>query len=133
MFTSFSKYLAVLLAMLQLVAPLVHAHTNEDHNSHKFHIPGYEHYNIANQTGFFQAITNSTASDCSIISIATGIKHKKSSSDQSNVCFLPEALFCFTTHKQYKAINERLFQANNIPTPHYTHLPSRAPPIYNLA
>jgi hypothetical protein len=45
----FRKYLIVLLALLQLFAPLVHAHTGDHKNNQGLHIPGLEPYLAVNQ------------------------------------------------------------------------------------
>lgn len=54
----FPKFLIIMLAMLQFVAPLVHAHSGGQNFSQGLHIPGLETYldNDMNSAGQFAAI-----------------------------------------------------------------------------
>ncbi|CAA9889509.1 conserved exported hypothetical protein [Candidatus Methylobacter favarea] len=50
------KFLILLLAMLQLIAPLVHAHAGEKTWSFGLHVPGLELYGIEHDGAMLQAV-----------------------------------------------------------------------------
>lgn len=56
MFSIPCKFLVLLLAMLQLIAPLVHAHAGDKTWSFGLHVPGLESYGIEHDTVILQAV-----------------------------------------------------------------------------
>jgi hypothetical protein len=68
-----SKLLIILLALLQLIAPLVHAHTHDEGLKQGVHLPELEifthHYNIISLDQ-----SQPHSHDCSIIDLKQGIK-----------------------------------------------------------
>ncbi len=74
----FRKNLILLLAMLQLFAPLVHAHTGGHKSNQGLHIPGLEPYLIVNQHAPANQNVNLNKADWDaegiLIAVDTGIK-----------------------------------------------------------
>lgn len=92
MFTALKKILVIVLALLQLVAPLVHAHTSGDLPGMGVHIPGLELYSAAQDLPEVQALIRVTPNNNLIIDIDAGIHHEMADSGtdllQHEVCFL---------------------------------------------
>lgn len=55
MFTTLRKFTVILLAILQLFAPLVHAHAGEKVSGLGLHVPGLEMYGVKYATPVYQA------------------------------------------------------------------------------
>ena len=129
MFSSPIKFLIILLASLQLVAPLVHAHTGEEHSSQRVHLPEFEHFSLSNDSQVFQALTASLSVDASsIISIGSAIKHKKAFTGHKTPYSLPAENANFKSATRHCSIHNALQQQAQIPARHYHLLPVRAPP-----
>lgn len=123
-----SHFLFIILALLQFVAPLVHAHTGEELSVQGVHLPGYEHYNANHDLPEFHDITHSWSEEHSIISVGTGIKHKKTSSGYTSPYFLATEKFSLRLiTSQRQSIPRQSRQYYKLAT-HYVLLPSRAPP-----
>lgn len=56
MFTTLRKFTVIFLAILQLVAPLVHAHAGEKVSSLGLHVPGLERYDAEHEALMSQAV-----------------------------------------------------------------------------
>lgn len=52
MFTRLRKFTVIFLAILQLIAPLVHAHAGEKISSLGLHVPGLEMYGVAQSASY---------------------------------------------------------------------------------
>ncbi|MGZ5580564.1 MAG: hypothetical protein ACXWGW_15940 [Methylobacter sp.] len=80
MLTSLRRFTVVFLAILQLIAPLVHAHVRENFNSSALHVPGLEKYNadldIATGKKTFHVGAIHRDAEGMPIGIDTGIKHQ---------------------------------------------------------
>ncbi len=124
--------LFLILALLQLVAPLVHAHTGEESSAQGLHLPGYEHYNVNHDTPEFHALSHACAEEHSIISVGTGIKHKKNASDPASQYCLPIERFepNLTIHSSLSPPHP--LTQTPISAVHYFLLPSRAPPSQSI-
>lgn len=74
MLSSIRLFLLVFLAMLQFIAPLVHAHADQNHADAGLHVPGLELYDAASDR--VAPLTHSQVSDTEgvIFSVDTGIK-----------------------------------------------------------
>ncbi|MGZ8223317.1 MAG: hypothetical protein ACXWT0_16880 [Methylobacter sp.] len=90
MFTSLRKFTVIFLAILQLIAPLVHAHVGEkvglssNSGSGTLHVPGLERYSVDRDAPLFQAealhcnvATHDFSSDGMLIGIDAGIKDRQ--------------------------------------------------------
>ena len=92
MLTSLRKFTVIFLAILQLIAPLVHAHVGEKAGflSHSgvgaLHVPGLERYSVDRSIYPAEAIhykvsTHDFSSDGMLIGINAGIKDKQANVD----------------------------------------------------
>lgn len=68
------KYLILILALLQLFAPLVHAHTGHKSFTQGLHIPGLELYRTSQDTQVLQAVNSDTNTEGLLILVDAGIK-----------------------------------------------------------
>lgn len=117
----------IFLALLQFVAPLVHAHTGEEHGSQNLHLPGLEHFHLTSDSHAFQALTDPCTDSCSIISVGSAIKHKKVFTDNTAAYYLPANTLCNKLVVN-RSIIQHSQQQIEIPARTYTLLPVRAPP-----
>jgi hypothetical protein len=62
MFTTLRKFTVIFLAILQLIAPLVHAHAGEKNSSLGLHVPGLEIYGVEHDALMSQAISHDFSS-----------------------------------------------------------------------
>lgn len=132
MFSSPTKFLIILLALLQFAAPLVHAHTGEEHSNLSIHLPGLEHFITNSDSTSVQAQTTHCKDDaCSTIGVGSAIKHKKAFTDNINPYYFAAVIFSINSVSQPFFIAPSLGKQVHISTAHYTLLPSRAPP-HNL-
>lgn len=89
MFSIPRKFLIFLLAMLQLIAPLVHAHAGENAWSFGLHVPGLESYGIEHDAVTLQAVETlqcTVPTVCGnaegvLIGVDAGIKAKHTTTD----------------------------------------------------
>lgn len=83
MILTLRRYLLVLLGLLQLVAPLVHAHSGNNFSQFGLHLPSFEIYSTANNqnTPTLQSLDYLAALDDAIVSISTGIQNQQNNSD----------------------------------------------------
>ncbi len=76
-----SRLLIILLVFLQLLAPLVHAHTGEQQGN-GFHMPGLEQYNIRDISLHVVNASNDLHYKATVvIGIGSAINHKKADID----------------------------------------------------
>jgi hypothetical protein len=57
MFSALRKFLVIFLAILQLIAPLVHAHAGEEVSDVGLHVPGLERYGVEYDALVSQAVS----------------------------------------------------------------------------
>jgi hypothetical protein len=62
MFTALRKSTVIFLAILQLIAPLVHAHAGEKVSGLGLHVPGLEMYGVEHNAFVSQAISHDSSS-----------------------------------------------------------------------
>jgi len=97
------KFVIVFLALLQFVAPLVHAHAGQKKqsltgvNSAKLHIPGLETYGVESETLMLESADHQYSAEGFIISVDAGIKHEQAMSfiDFDNTYALPQQSLVF--------------------------------------
>lgn len=80
--------LIILLVLLQLVAPLVHAHSGQQESPEGIHLPGLEFVNDQEIDVVFSTASAHSNYDGTIISISSGIQYKKLSSVSLEKVFL---------------------------------------------
>ena len=126
---SLRKSLILLIALLQLVAPLVHAHADKEINSGGIHVPGLEFISLDSNTPGFHAIASQVDIHGIIISVSFGIKHKDSTFELSASTFI---------HHEIKPFNDEFiaYEVNFSPPPcavisqnFYRPSSPRAPPV----
>ncbi|MGR9116161.1 MAG: hypothetical protein ACU85E_10375 [Gammaproteobacteria bacterium] len=92
MLTALKKNLVIILALLQSIAPLVHAHTSEQTAVTGLHIPGLEFYSDAQTLPEIQALAQALTDECLIIGIDSGIRQESgdcgADRQQDQVCLI---------------------------------------------
>ncbi|TAK64189.1 hypothetical protein [Methylobacter sp.] len=105
MFTTLRKFTVIFLAILQLIAPLVHAHAGEKVSDLGLHVPGLEMYGVEDEPSMSQAVSDdfssghigsrpiatlppSLAVEGIIVSIDAGMKDKQVNADLDNSHYL---------------------------------------------
>jgi len=81
MFTTLRRFTVIFLAILQLIAPLVHAHAGEKILDLGLHVPGLEIYGVEYRSPQSQAISDDFSSEGIIVSIDAGMKDKQANAD----------------------------------------------------
>jgi hypothetical protein len=81
MFSALRAYLVFFLALLQLIAPLVHAHAGENLSNKGLHVPGLEMYTAEQHAFLSQPINHISGSEAAIIGVDAGIKHNQIHAD----------------------------------------------------
>lgn len=99
MFLSLRKFLVIFLALLQLIAPLVHAHASEKSSIAGLHVPGLEGYAADHDALMFEAASYYAGAEGIIVGIDAGIKqnHAKPLADPDNSYYLPQQTVVFKT------------------------------------
>lgn len=77
MFTALRKSTVIFLAILQLIAPLVHAHAGEKVSDLGLHVPGLEMYGVDHAAHMSQAVNYDSHSEGIIVGIDTGMRDKQ--------------------------------------------------------
>ena len=76
MFTTLRKFTVIFLAILQLIAPLMHAHAGEKVSDLGLHVPGLEMYGTDHNALMFQAVNYDDSVEGIIVGVDAGIKNK---------------------------------------------------------
>jgi hypothetical protein len=132
MLPTLRKFLIIVLTILQLFAPLVHAHASESHSNQGFHIPGLEHYSSHHQsTAYIKAHSSLLACvDGVLVGVGLGLKQKLSAtpSDTDNSYYVPMHISLLSSValplKIYDSGQSQPLLAKLLASPP----PSRAPP-----
>lgn len=131
MASSTRTFLLIFLAMLQFIAPLVHAHAGQESSSFGLHIPGLETYNVADDKLVSEAVIYDASSEGLVFGVGEGIKQyrNKTVPDHQGSHFLPQqpVEFRFLTVSDDSGFPPRLPQfisRFSIPS-----LSPRAPPV----
>ncbi len=74
MFSALRKFLFIFLAILQLIAPLVHAHAGEKVSDLGLHVPGLEMYGVKHDALMSQAVNYDFNSEGIIVGVDAGMK-----------------------------------------------------------
>lgn len=81
MFSTLRRSTVIFLAILQLIAPLVHAHAGEKIPDLGLHVPGLEIYGADYESPISEAISHDLSLEGIIVSIDAGMKHKQANAD----------------------------------------------------
>ena len=78
MFPTLRKFLIIFLTILQLFAPLVHAHASDSHTNQGFHVPGLEHYSSRHESSAYIKARSSLNAcvDGVLVGVGLGLKQK---------------------------------------------------------
>ena len=133
MFSTLRKFIVIFLAMLQFIAPLVHAHASEYNSKQGLHVPGLERYGVEHNMLISQMKTlqYNVCVDGMIVAIDIGLKENQTNpqSVSDNSYYLHQHTVPFNTavsrvDTHFSLLPQppdyRLF----IPSP-----PTRAPPV----
>jgi hypothetical protein len=100
MLTTLRKFTVIFLAILQLIAPLVHAHTGDKLSGVGLHIPGLERYDVEHEASGLQAVSYDSNSEEIIVGIDVGMKDKQanaaSDSDVDSIPYLHQRVPAFS-------------------------------------
>jgi hypothetical protein len=130
MLSSPTNFLIIILALLQFVAPLVHAHTGEEHSKPNIHLPGFEHFSLKGDSPALHSITHPNVDACSIISIGSAIQHKKIYTDYTTAYFLPTEILSIKSVAYHSLIKLALQQQIHSKIRPYKSFSARAPPSH---
>lgn len=129
MISIFRYGLSIFLVCLQLIAPLIHAHKNENF-THTFHLPEFEQidWQFEKNSTFFAPITQNDQ----IVTVSAGMKNNKrrilSVDDFKTLLILPLILFSLSQCRKIvffsKAKPINFFRFLNL------NAPPRAPPFF---
>lgn len=106
MFLSFRPLIAISLMLLQVIAPLTHAHAGKDNAKTGLHIPGLETFSSADNLPRFQTADDYSSSDNVLFGVGAGIKQsqKALSADPGDshylfqsIALVPSPLSAFNT------------------------------------
>lgn len=132
MILTLRRYLLVLLGLLQLVAPLVHAHSGNNFSQFGLHVPNLEIYSVADyqNSPTFQSVDFLASLDDAIVSISAGIQNQQNNGDDlSPTLYFPPNPFAVSLVLSSCEINFSPQPSHNIKT--FVHSPQspRAPPV----
>jgi hypothetical protein len=125
-------YLIVLLMLLQLVAPLIHAHTNSvAHFSASVHLPEFEQVNASPKHAPEFLASNVQNDD--MIAMSSGIKNKAAPLLQSENTIFVLLISVFFMVKNQRQPRGFLAKTEPIPHPYFFNLSApRAPPFFTF-
>ncbi|MFA5016359.1 MAG: hypothetical protein WC504_02355 [Methylobacter sp.] len=97
MFTTLRKFTVIFLAILQLFAPLVHAHAGENIPNFGVHFHGLEMHGVEHDTLVFHAVSHDFGSEGIIVGIDAGIQNKQVNTvvDSDNSHYLHQQALVF--------------------------------------
>ena len=97
MFSTLRKFLVIFLAILQLIAPLVHAHAGEKVSDLGLHVPGLEMYGVDHHALVSQTVSHDSSSEGIIVGVDAGMKdrHVNAAADLDNSHYLHQQIPAF--------------------------------------
>jgi hypothetical protein len=130
MFTTLKRFTVILLAILQLVAPLVHAHAGDKVSDLGLHVPGLEIYGADYDFPIAQEVSYDFSSEGILVGIDTGIKDKQVNApvDVDNSHYLHQQAPVFNVAISRYDINFSPQQHDVARNPLIPSLSPRAPP-----
>jgi hypothetical protein len=132
MILTMRRYLLILLGLLQLVAPLVHAHSGNDFAQFGLHLPSFEVYSAIHQqtAPLLQSTDYLFSQNDAIVSISSGIRTQDISTDeQPPVLYFPPTAVVFSVALSSCEINFSPQPAQIIKAFIYSPQSPRAPPF----
>lgn len=126
------KSLIVVLAMLQLFAPLVHGHTGDKSFNQGLHVPGLELYLTHQDAYVFQNVNHDWGSEGLLVVVDTGVKNPQDISVEAtgrSFALLPSDQLRITAlfeNDNNFSPQPQPFSSRRFPSPHSP----RAPPAH---
>ncbi|MGZ4978630.1 MAG: hypothetical protein ACXV8O_15890 [Methylobacter sp.] len=99
MFLALRKFLVIFLAILQLIAPLVHAHAGERMPDLGLHVPGLEMYGAKQDVLMSEAVNHDFNSEGIIVGVDAGMRDRQANAvvDVDNDHYLHQQNALFKT------------------------------------
>jgi hypothetical protein len=101
MLLTLRKFIVIFLTMLQLIAPLVHAHASEHGSKLGLHIPGLELYGAENKTQIarIKALQYNVSAEGMIVAVDMGLKQNRTNfrAAPDNTYYLHQQTVAFNT------------------------------------
>jgi|APCry1669193181_1035450.scaffolds.fasta_scaffold09278_4 hypothetical protein len=93
MLLTLRKFLIIFLTILQLFAPLVHAHASDSHSNQGFHVPGLEDFSSQHDSlAYLKAPAFHTCVDGVLVSVGLGLKQKENPAIVNNNCYIVQQI-----------------------------------------
>ena len=93
MLLTLRKFLIIYLTVLQLFAPLVHAHASDSHSNQGFHVPGLEDFSSQHDSlSTLKAPAFHTCVDGVLVSVGLGLKQKENPALFNNNYYLTQQI-----------------------------------------
>ncbi|MGR9071612.1 MAG: hypothetical protein ACU833_00960 [Gammaproteobacteria bacterium] len=129
---SLRRNLIFLLALLQLAAPLVHAHTGKESFLLGIHLPGLENIGGGNGEKSLNAASLQSEAQGIVIGVSSGIQLKNFSLDLSPDLWIHKEIRLLGLDAVYFRINFPPPHLSSNPRHHYNPRSPRAPPVSGL-
>ncbi|WP_036300539.1 hypothetical protein [Methylomarinum vadi] len=130
MIPALQKITILLLVLLQLAAPLVHAHSGRDTTGLGVHVPGLESWSVGATQSSFSSCDKPYHTDNYIVSVSSAIKQKPTVSiEPSYIGALPHPLLAYTVAQDATLLNFSPHIDLILPSPPRHSHATRAPPF----
>jgi hypothetical protein len=122
------QFFVVLLVLLQMAAPLVHAHIGENGGSHGLHLHELDSLPLTPDTAVLSAIDHELDAQFGVVNVGSAIKHQPLVSHTTPILFLFGDTAGFDIVRNADVVNFSPPSPNYSVTPFLSHNSSRAPP-----
>ncbi|WKJ90506.1 hypothetical protein QZJ86_21265 [Methylomonas montana] len=123
------QFLVMLLLLLQVAAPLVHAHVGKDASMPGLHLHEFEVLHIGQEGAGLMAINHDLQIQHGIVDLGSAIKQQQLLDKLAPALFLPAAFPSFAVERQVSIVNFPPPISRFAPEPLLSHNSSRAPPF----
>lgn len=128
MVAKFQQILVIALALLQLPAPLVHAHSDAHGAATGIHLHELEIYGYAHHAPEFSTVHGAVGAESAIVEVGPLLKRQTTPDQPLWFCLLPEPLPC-AANDCNTLIGFSPHAAVFVASPHFSQLSPRAPPV----
>lgn len=124
------QILVMLLVLLQVLAPLVHAHIGDDTDQPGLHLSEFEAWHVGQDDGLgLMAVDQQLQSQSAVVNIGAAIKHQPPFEQPATVLFLLGALCCLAARQLGHTVGFPSTRSRFAPSPLPSQHSSRAPPF----
>lgn len=123
------QFLVMLLVLLQVAAPLVHAHVGKDASMPGLHLHEFEVLHLGHDGAGLMAINHDLQSQNGIVDLGSAIKQQQLLDKLAPALFLLAAFPSFAVERRASIINFPPPISRFTPEPVLSHYGSRAPPF----